>query len=118
MCKKLNKILSASVVALSISLLPSVVIASDMPERGPIPFASYDKNSDGFISEIEFNNVHTERMQERADSGRMMRNAGNAPEFSEFDANKDGKLTQTELETTQNAKMQERVKQGMGAGRN
>jgi hypothetical protein len=56
-------------------------------------------------------------MQQRADDGFPMRNAGNAPEFSEFDSNGDGMLTSEELSTGQQAQMMnKRGGKGMGQG--
>ena len=45
------------VVAGSLSILGSALIAKDLPNRGPIEFSSYDTNKDGFVSEQEFNDL-------------------------------------------------------------
>jgi len=92
--------------------------AADIADRGPIPFEVYDKNKDGYISETEFYDVRGERMEKRAEEGRPMRNAGNAPDFAFFDTDGDGKLTKVELLEGQNKRMQERRGGGgMGPGR-
>ena len=105
--KSLIKIVKVSlVVASSLSILSTIAIAQDLPERGPIPFTSYDKNKDGTVSEDEFYNTRAIRMSKKASQGMPMRNAANAPDFSVFDANNDGKLTKVELLEGQNKQMQ------------
>jgi len=89
--------------------------ADMMPERGPIPFEVYDADKDGMITETEFDTARAKRMEQRAESGRMMRNAGNAPDFSFFDTDGDGKISPKELSDGQMKRMQERPR-GMGPG--
>ena len=98
------------VVAGSLSVLGSALIAQDFPTKGPIEFSSYDTNKDGFISEQEFNDLRAIRMEEKAQTGMPMKNAGNAPSFAMFDTNKDGKLTEVELLKGQNKQMQNNQK--------
>ncbi len=112
----LKKTTFAAVIAAMFGAAPLMLQAETIPSSGPVPFASYDQNKDGSISEKEFYDVRDKRMKARAESGRMMRNASNAPEFSEFDANKDGKITPEELQAGQNARMQQRGGRGMGRG--
>lgn len=78
---------------------------------GPITFEMYDTNKDGTISADEFNTVRAQKMQQMADQGRPMRNAGNAPMFEEFDTNHDGKLTREELTQGQIKRRQEMMEQ-------
>ncbi len=96
--------------------------AEELPSRGPIPFAVYDKDDNGTISETEFNSVRGERMSQRAAEGRPMRNAGKGPAFSDFDSNGDGQLSQEELTAGQQKQMGARggmrPSGGMGQGRN
>lgn len=104
------------VVAGSLSVLGSALIAQDLPTKGPIEFSSYDTNKDGFVSEKEFNDLRAKRMEQKAEAAMSMRNAGNAPSFSMFDTNKDGKLTEIELLKGQNKQMQNNQKNmGMGS---
>ena len=98
------------VVAGSLSILGSALIAKDLPNRGPIEFSSYDTNKDGFVSEKEFNDLRAKRMEQKAEAAMPMKNAGNAPSFAMFDTNKDGKLTEVELLKGQNKQMQNNQK--------
>ena len=113
--KKLNY--ASSLIAFAIIFLPISAHSEAIPDRGPIPFAAYDKDGNGLISEKEFSAVRAERMSTRAAEGRPMRGAASAPSFSEFDTNKDGQLTQDELAAGQKAQMQKRRSMGMGQGR-
>ncbi|WP_321312435.1 EF-hand domain-containing protein [Halarcobacter sp.] len=102
-----------STILCSLLIFSSLSIAQDLPQRGPIPFATYDVNSDGFVSQEEFYNLRAKRIQQKVDQGMPMRNVGNSPDFELFDTNGDGKLTELELIKGQNAMMQNR-KQNKG----
>lgn len=107
------------VVAGSLSVMASSVIAEDLPNRGPIEFSTYDINKDGFVSEKEFNDIREKRMEQKASIGMPMKNAINAPDFTSLDTNKDGKLTELELLKGQNKQMQlNQGNKGMGQGIN
>ncbi|WP_419771407.1 MAG: EF-hand domain-containing protein [Candidatus Marinarcus sp.] len=106
-------------VAGSLSVITSSVMAQDLPSRGPISFSIYDSNNDGFVTEKEFYDVRAKRMEEKANAGMPMRNAGNAPDFTVFDTNSDGKLSEIELLRGQNAQMMKNkanMGKGMGQG--
>lgn len=77
----------AGIVGLSLSLGAA---AQDLPARGPVPFAIYDKNGDGTVSETEFNAVRAQREAE----DRPMRMA---PSFASLDVNRDGQLSTKEF---------------------
>jgi len=118
MTHHLNKAIPLGLVlALSASMVPMTAQSEEMPERGPIPFAVYDKDGNDLISEQEFYTVRGERMAKRAAEGRPMRGAANAPAFSQFDTNSDGQLTKDELVAGQQAQMEKRRAMGMGQGR-
>ncbi|MCP3984236.1 MAG: hypothetical protein GY723_07590 [bacterium] len=97
-------------------LAPGDVRAEEIPDRGPVSFSVYDKDSDGAISEEEFDAVRAERRQQRASEGRPMRGMAQAPSFSDFDANADGGLSPEELTAGQQKQQQERGGQGRGQG--
>lgn len=106
-------------VAGSLSVITTALVAEDLPNRGPIEFSSYDTNKDGFVSEKEFKEIREKRIEQKSSTGMPMRNVANAPDFSALDTNKDGKLTEIELLKGQNKQMQNNQKNmGMGQGMN
>ncbi len=90
--------------------------SEEIPEWGPIPFSAYDSDGNGAISEEEFYAARAERMTARAEEGRPLANAANAPQFSDFDTDGNGSLSQDELLAGQQARMQQRGGTGMGPG--
>ena len=105
--RNLKKAISVGLLIASLSVIAPITAQSEeIPERGPIPFAAYDKDGNGVISEEEFNEVRDQRMAKRAAAGRPMQGAASAPAFSEFDTNGDGQLTEDELATGQKVQME------------
>jgi Ca2+-binding EF-hand superfamily protein len=92
------------------------VAAEEIPDRGPIPFAAFDLDGSGAISEQEFYSVRAKRMAARAAEGRALKNAANAPQFAEIDSNGDGSLSPEELLAGQQKHMQQHGG-GMGPGK-
>jgi len=104
--KSFAKSIMLSIVIIgSMSIVPVVLSAEEMPGRGPIPLSVYDTDKDGFVSEKEFYDARAARMQMKASQGMPMRNAANAPDFSFFDVDKNGKLSKVELREGQNRQM-------------
>ncbi len=97
--------------------------ANSLPTRGPIPFYIYDINSNGSISEDEFNTIRGLRMQNRVDQGRPMKNMSSEPKFEQFDNDKNGQLSPDELTHGQQLQRQKRqsnrmsMKQGRETGK-
>ena len=64
-------------------------------------FADCDLNSDGTITEDEFNKARSERIAKRAQEGRKMKNLANAPSFDDIDKDDDGGISLEEFDTHQ-----------------
>lgn len=80
-------------------------------------FNDFDTNGDGKVTQTEFENTQQARMTKQAESGKMMRNAGNAPAFGDIDTNKDGIIDATEFREHRTTRMQERPGGGKGMGK-
>lgn len=104
------------IIACMGSFLPIHTQAEEIPARGPIPFAAFDKDGNDVVSEDEFKATRAQRMETRASEGRPMRGAASAPSFSDLDTNADGQLTRDELAAGQQQRMQQRRGMGMGPG--
>ncbi len=113
----LSKVIPLGLVIAYASIVPMTVQSEEIPARGPIPFAAFDKDGNNLISEEEFYAVRGERLAKRAAEGRPMRGAANAQPFSQFDTNSDGQLTVDELRAGQQTQMQKRRGMGRGQGR-
>lgn len=92
------------------------VQAQKTPMRGPVPFAAYDQDADGLISEAEFYRVRGDRVSTSAAEGWMMRGAACAPSFTDLDSDGDGLLNADELALGQQMQMGKRHVMGMGHG--
>jgi len=60
-------------------------------------FSKFDLNSDGKITKSELDEARTQRMKQRADDGRMLRNAGERHSFKQIDINKNGFISKEEF---------------------
>lgn len=93
-----------------------MITAALSAQRGTPPaYSDFDSNNDGKITQKEFEGTQQKRMTERAEEGRMMRNAGNAPAFNDIDTNSDGNIDKEEFQSHQAA---QRVNRGNGQGKN
>ena len=99
----------------ALSLTGGLVIANDLPARGPIPFATWDADGSGTIEEQEFNAVRDQRQTTAKTDGRMGRNMVSAPTFAEVDSDADGRITAEELTAMQQGQASIRA---MGRGHN
>jgi len=84
--------------------------------HGPAPFADFDKDGSGFVSEEEFNTARATRMAAMAAEGRQMRGAENAPAFADIDTDGDGQLSQDELNVAHKAHMEKNRAMHKGDG--
>ena len=100
-----------------LAIAPGVSVANPMNKNGPPPFADFDKDGDGFVSEDEFNSTRAEHMAAMAEAGMLMKGAANAPGFSDFDTDGDQQLSEEELIAGQRAHMQAIRGGGMGTGK-
>lgn len=97
-------------------LVAFMITVSFAAPRGVMPtYSDFDTDSNGKVTQAEFENTQQKRMKERAEKGMMMRNAGNAPVFSDIDSNNDGNIDKQEFKTHQE---QHRTNRGPGQGKN
>lgn len=108
---------SALIALLSCTYAVHAQMSAGAPQRAN-PFAAFDRDGNGMISEQEFNEFRAQRRKARAEQGRMMRGVADAPSFSQIDSNQDGLLSREELMTARQAHMQKRRAMGrqMGPG--
>ena len=111
---KMKKTLTAVFIFGAFSLTSGLVIANDLPTRGPVPFATWDADNSGAIDEQEFNTLREQRQAAVKASGRQGKNMANALTFAQIDSNGDGQISAEELSAMQQGKGN---KQGMGKGR-
>lgn len=80
-------------------------------------FEEYDLNNDGKITQSELEEARAKRMSQKAEEGKMLRNAGKAPAFADMDKNNDGALNKEEFQLHQKEwKKQKCVGNGPAAG--
>ena len=60
-------------------------------------FSEFDLNNDGKITKSELDEARTQRIKQRADEGRMLRNAGERHSFQQIDINKNGSISKEEF---------------------
>ena len=103
-------------------LLIALLMLSSLLARGQgnmMPsFSDFDTNSDNKITQSEFENTQQQRMTAKAESGRMMRNVGNAPLFADIDTNNDSTISKKEFQTHQASRRGGSRGMGSGQGRN
>lgn len=64
-------------------------------------FSVFDLNNDNRISEDEFNQGRSERIQQRTEEQRMLKNIDQAPNFKQLDGDADGFISQEEFQLHQ-----------------
>jgi Ca2+-binding EF-hand superfamily protein len=94
------------------SLLLSGALIAGMGYNMP-SFSDFDTDGNGQLTQKEFESTQQKRMTQKAEEGRMMRNAKNAPAFKDLDQNGDGKIDASEFKNHQN---QQRANMGKGQG--
>ena len=111
---KMKKTLTAAMLVGAFSLTTGLVIANDLPTRGPVPFTAWDADNSGAIDEQEFNTLREQRQAAVKAGGRQGKNMVNASTFAQIDSDGDGQITAEELSAMQKGKGN---KQSMGKGR-
>jgi len=64
-------------------------------------FSDFDSNTDGKVSEQEFNEFRAARMSKMAAEGRKMKSMGDMPTFADHDPDGDGFISEEELKAHQ-----------------
>lgn len=93
--------LTAALLVGALSLSGGLVIAGNLPARGPIPFATWDADGNGAIDEQEFSTVRAQRQAMVETDGRLGMNMAAAPTFAQMDSNGDGSISAEELTAVQ-----------------
>lgn len=106
MSKLRRSITTGLLIAAAGSFVSLNAQAGEGCSHGPPPFADFDKDGSGFVSEEEFNTTRATRMAAMAAEGRQMRGAANAPAFADIDTDGDGQLSQDELNIAHKAHME------------
>jgi Ca2+-binding EF-hand superfamily protein len=96
--------------------LTLAAVAQEGHQHQPPPFADFDVDGNGSISETEFNSVRSQHMAARAAEGKKMRCAATAPAFADIDTNGDASLSADELGAGQQAHMEKCRAMGQGEG--
>lgn len=65
-------------------------------------FSQFDLNNDGKITQSELDDARMQRMKQRSDEGRMLKNTGESHSFRHIDINSDGAISKQEFDTHQN----------------
>ncbi|WP_295453191.1 EF-hand domain-containing protein [uncultured Thiodictyon sp.] len=71
------------------------------PVGSPLPFAAYDKDANGVVTQQEFTAVQAQQRAVRDAAGAPLGGAANAPSFAVLDLNSDGQVTLEEFNTVQ-----------------
>jgi hypothetical protein len=73
-------------------------------------YASFDTNGDGKVTEKEFYDAQAAKMTQKANEGKMMKNAANAPTFESIDTNHDKVMSPDEFSAFQAKRMNSKMK--------
>lgn len=74
-------------------------------------FKMADVNGDNIVTSEEFYNNQAKNMEQKANQGKALRNAQNAPKFEDVDTNGDGKLELNEYNTFHNQRREQMMEQ-------
>jgi Ca2+-binding EF-hand superfamily protein len=112
-----QKSIPAGLLAILLNCLAATsASAEEMPLRGPVPYAAFDSDGNGFVTEEEFAAMRRGRMEARMAEMRARCDAASARMFSRLDTNGDGQLSREELAAGQGARLERQRWRGMGYG--
>lgn len=99
------------------------IVAQPLPNKGPMPFSTFDEDNNQVITLQEFENVKAKRMAQKLDQGKMLKNAGKSATFESIDLDGNGEISKEEFNSHQQQRFQQKGNQknkgmGMGQGRN
>jgi len=83
-------------------------------------YSNLDSDGNGKVTQKEFERMQQSRMMLQAESGRMMRNVANAPQFNDIDTDNDGNIDKGEYakhQIKQQAKNSGNKSRGQGRNR-
>ncbi len=100
----MKKILATAMFFGTLTLSLGLVAAQDLPQRGPIPFATWDIDGNGTIDEAEFNTIRDQQQKMAKSGGYRRQNMATAPSFAQIDKNNDSKITPDELMAAQKSR--------------
>lgn len=109
----MNNTLRTLLLSVAVVCVVLPVLAQNAPA---MPFVTFDRDSNGIVTEQEFNAIHAEKMALRDSDGVPMREPRTAPNFTDFDLNRDGRLLPDEFAAAHRSLMQNRPDMGMGRG--
>jgi len=98
---KMKNTVTAAMILATLGLGAAMVSANTAATPGPVPFAAWDSDQDGTVSEQEFNAFCRQRQEAMKAGGRMGRNMADAPTFARIDTDGDGRITEQELTAMQ-----------------
>jgi len=99
-------------------LVPAAAQAEEIPLRGPMPYAAFDRDGNGLVTKEEFAAMRHERLEARMAAIRARCDASSARMFAWLDTDDDGQLSRAELEAWQTSRMERQRWRGMGYGPN
>jgi Ca2+-binding EF-hand superfamily protein len=105
----MNYLMNGRLLGVLVSLAGVVFAQPAIPSgQGPVPFSAFDHNSDGAISQQEFESFHAQLQQAHSPQSYSAGRDYDPPQFSAFDQNGDGLLSPNELSQGQRKRQQQR----------
>ncbi len=89
----------------------TLLVAKTLPSNGPLPFATYDSDNNNVITLEEFDAIKKQRMNQKKEEGRLLRNNEYSSKFVDIDKNADGVINQDELKIYQESRYNSRMNQ-------